>query len=237
MRIAICDDDKIMLDILATMVADCMQRYEEQTEIVTYLRATELVKDNSVQAYDAVFLDIEMPEMSGEEAAKCLREKSREQIIIFATNYEHLVFRSFSARPLRFLRKDHLKRDLSEAISAMLDEHAWVNDRIVLEYRGEIHTFLTREIRYCETYNHETIIHTVRESITLRMPIKNMEKLLCARGFVRTHKSYLVNMRYMCSLGKEVICLSNPEETLPLSRRRVKDVREKFLIYLPNRGI
>ncbi|MBO5597170.1 MAG: response regulator [Oribacterium sp.] len=114
MRIAICDDEKRICDILAEKVAKICP----EAEIITFTSGEELLAADKLP--DILLLDIWMPEMSGLDVAKTLRDRDWRKILIFVTGEESQVFSSFDLHPFHFLVKPFADEKLSE----VLDEQA-----------------------------------------------------------------------------------------------------------------
>ena len=114
MRIAICDDEKRICDILAEKVAKICP----EAEIITFTSGEELLAADKLP--DILLLDIWMPEMSGLDVAKTLRDRDWRKILIFVTGEESQVFSSFDLHPFHFLVKPFTDEKLSE----VLDEQA-----------------------------------------------------------------------------------------------------------------
>lgn len=114
MRIAICDDEKRICDILAEKVAKICP----EAEIITFTSGEELLAADKLP--DILLLDIWMPEMSGMDVAKTLRDRDWRKILIFVTGEESQVFSSFDLHPFHFLVKPFADEKLSE----VLDEQA-----------------------------------------------------------------------------------------------------------------
>ena len=118
MRIAICDDEVKICEMLIGKV----KKFFPDVEIISYTSGKELLDEKSIP--DILLLDIKMPDISGIEAAKELRNRNFYNIIIFITGEEEEVFNSFDVQPFHFLVKpvedNKLKSVLDNAINMSL---------------------------------------------------------------------------------------------------------------------
>ena len=116
MRIAICDDEKRICDILAEKV----RKNCPGEEIMTYTSGEELL-DADISP-DILLLDIKMPGMSGMDVAKTLRDRDWRKILIFITGEEDQVFNSFDLHAFHFLVKPVADEKLKEVLDNAVKE-------------------------------------------------------------------------------------------------------------------
>lgn len=90
-KIAVCDDNEKMLDILNQTIVQEFQKYTNDFSAKSYVNGNLLLDDNNNTPFDVLFLDIDMPQISGFEIAKKLRDEFKQCFIIFITNHSELV--------------------------------------------------------------------------------------------------------------------------------------------------
>jgi DNA-binding LytR/AlgR family response regulator len=200
---------------------------EENTEInnVVFSKSSEFILTNDI--YDAVFLDIEMPEMNGFDVATEINKKNRDTLIIFTSMHNNFVFKSFEYAPFSFLRKDELNNDLRPLLKRILIKLDKNNYVIEISTSDGLISLKISDIYYIEVIQHTLIFHTENDSFYTRKPLALIEKELLNRGFIRSHKSYLVNCNKINKLDKSSIILDNTK-IIPLSRSFEKSVQDKF---------
>lgn len=231
MRIAICDDDAEFAEGLREKAENRFSALNARPVFSVYTDGAPLVSGTS--DFDAVFLDIDMPEINGFEIAEKINCES-ECLIVFVTSYDELVYSSIKFRPFRFIRKSYLDNELPEAINAL-------NNAILKRAAGKrfklrsnnADVFLgVDEIIYIETFGHWLRIY-VRGGDMLECygSLSDMEGQLSKLGFVRTHKSYLVNCRYVYSIAGGRVILTDKTE-IPLSRYKSDAVRSRIKNYI-----
>ena len=119
MRIAVCDDEVTMLKLISSLVRSEFENRNENVVVSSYLKAEQLIRDFTSKSFDAVLLDIRMPDMDGFEAARLLRENNPEVRIVFITTEVGLVYDSFDFQPFAFIPKtppDTMKSRLSHTM-------------------------------------------------------------------------------------------------------------------------
>lgn len=231
LKIAVCDDDKIMLDCLCERIAEECRRQDAEIYVDKFSSGKDFLNANKTEPYDVVFLDIDMPEINGFEVAEKISEKA---LIIFVTTHDELVYSSLKFQPFRFIRKTHLNNELSETLTSVIERISKRNAERKIEFQtkdGKIYLFAD-EIEYIEVYGHWLrVVVTNGEPIECYGSLSDIEKRLRSIGFVRTYKSYLVNFKYVYSLEKTKVVMDNKTE-IPLSRYKSDGVKEKFKNYL-----
>ncbi len=108
LKIAVCDDDPIMLDFVSKNANTLLAQSGAGHTTVRFLSGTEFLKAHKAAPFDVVFLDIDMPKISGFDVAEQINNIN-ETLIIFVTSHDELVYSSIRFRPFRFIRKTFLK--------------------------------------------------------------------------------------------------------------------------------
>lgn len=222
MKIAIVDDDKNSIRNLSNVLIDS---YGEIVESIDKFHSPALFLNSNVD-FDILFLDIEMPEISGIELSK--NQSLAGANIVFVTSKESLVFEAYNTtNALGFIRKDNLINDLKVIMDKFNDSNS-VDKVIVVKKDKSIVKIPYRDILYIENQSNDIIIHTNHNSFVKRYKISDLEKELADFNFIRCHVGFIVNLNYIDYIGDRGITLSNGD-MIPLSRKRIKLVKEKFL--------
>lgn len=230
-RAAICDDEPVMLDHLHRHISAEFVRQGAEVRIEKFTAGRSFLEAENAEPFDVVFLDIDMPEIGGFEIAEKISEKA---LIIFVTSHDELVFSSLKFRPFRFIRKTHLDDELPETLSSVIERVAKIKAEKKIEFQTkDSKIFLPAdEIEYIEVYGHWLrVLVNAREPVECYGSLSEFENLLAPLGFVRTYKSYLVNLKYVYSLEKTKVVMDDKTE-IPLSRYKAAEIKEKFKEYL-----
>lgn len=228
-RIAMCDDDKDFLEKLKLSVAKYFSSKNDELDITVFSDGSSFLSHNA--DYNAVFLDIDMPDIGGFEIAEQL---SGETLIIFITTHDELVYSSLKFRPFRFIRKAYLEEELPETLDDVDKEISRLgkSKKFMLQTKNGEVLLNVNDIKYIEIYTHTIHIYTADNKILdCYGSLSVLEKQLDSFDFVRTHKSYLVNCKYIFSIEKNRITLDD-KTAIPLSRYKADAVRGKFKNYL-----
>ena len=170
-----------------------------------------------------------MPRLNGLQLAKDLRRLDKQVFLLLVSGREEYVFESLQAKPFRFIRKASFDADLNEAVEQLAGE--------MLESREDSHITVqsgtvslrlnASRIIYVESLDKYLNMVAQSRNFSIRYKLSDMEKLLMPYGFIRIHKSYLVNYRFIFSIESRNVVLDSGQK-LPLSRYREREVQQKF---------
>ena len=232
-RGAICDDEPAVLDYLYAHISNEFKRQGADIYIDKFTSGKDFLNAHKIEPYDVVFLDIDMPEISGFDVAEKISVNER-TLIIFVTTHDELVFSSLKFQPFRFMRKAFLDNEIEETVKAVNNKilKRRTDQRIKFQTREKEIFVLTSNIEYIEVFDHWLrVILNEGKTIECYGSLSEFEGQLVPAGFIRTYKSYLVNFKYVHSIEKSQITLDNGTK-LPLSRYKANEVRDKFKEYI-----
>lgn len=233
MRIVFCDDDPVILRHLQTCVKEFFASLGgAEPEYAVYHSGDELIRQG--EQFDIAFLDVEMPGASGIHAGAKLKEKNPRSKIFIVTAYPDYLDEAMRFQVFRYLSKPidktRLFRNLKDAVYAYNIE----TSEFPIETSAGISVRKSEEIIYVESINRKTIIHTTDGDL---ISIKNMEywrETLSLPCFYSTHRSYIINMRFVYSIGRDSIILKNGNKQIAafLSRRKYTHFKNTYLVYM-----
>ena len=230
MRIAICDDEVFFMENLEKQLRVCLGQYDEEQQFAKFSYGSQLLSEQKKNCFDVVFLDIDMPSISGFEVAEKIREEFEQTYIVFVTSKNDLVYDSIRFEPFRFLRKDHLAEELPETIESLLKKMR-MNQQYVIKKDDAVIKINASDIVYVESQKHKLTFHLTNDEISKNDRLKTIEKELSPFGFIRVHSGYLVNCKYIYSIETSTIKLTNNSFVL-MSRQRRAEVKNKFQQYM-----
>lgn len=229
-RVAIVDDSNID----AEYVQGILNGWAEQRR--AYIQAEMFPSAESFlfryaedKDWDILLLDIEMGAMDGVFLAKKIRQDNESVQIVFITGFADYISEGYDVSALHYLMKpvkqDKLFAVLDRAIAAIQK-----TERVILlPVGGEMLRLPVGQVQYVEAFSHTVAIVTGIDTIQVKMPISEIEKLL-GDGFIRCHRSYLVGLKHIARLSKTEVILDNGK-TLPLSRSAAVSVHKAFISY------
>jgi len=239
-RIAICDDDKHTLSVLERYISNGFKVHTDEFIVKCYDNGKRLLSDNSFNAFDVLFLDIDMPKISGFDIAQKLRSDFSRCFIIFVTSHSNLVYDSLDYQPFHFIQKNPPKY-LEESFYSVIDKlmnHMKQNKKITLENDRETVNIYFRNIVYIESDKHylNYYIQNREEPVLIRGTINEMEKALEIYSFIRIHRRFIVNLRYIkyidTKIGKVCLNFNGKSKSLSLGQSYKTRVNEIYGIYL-----
>lgn len=231
-RIVICDDEEKARQMLKQQLAGWPGWGEIPIELHVCGDARQLLEIAELHQPDLILLDIEMEGMNGLRAAEQLGPAAQGAKLLFVTNLEHLVFEALQHHPYGFVRKSRLAEDLQRYLGDFLEGYCWEHKAFTFEGKsGKFQVFL-KKISYIESYGHQVLLHQtdgkVWELKGRATSLEALERKLGGQGFIRCHKSYLVNCREIYFVGNDELRLREGK-VLPVSHRRICQVRKVVL--------
>jgi DNA-binding LytR/AlgR family response regulator len=191
--------------------------------------------------YDVVFLDVRMPMLDGIELAHVLRRFAIPPAIVFVTAYDEYAVRAFDIGACDYLLKpvsrERLRTALERALGhpperpdALADDDSFA--AIPVETAGRTRFISREQVRWVEAEGDYVRLHLADgDAHLVRIPISHLEERWSAYGFVRIHRGYLVPLRHITefSVASGVHTVTVAGRALPVSRRHVRDVRDRML--------
>uniref|UniRef100_UPI004057BB45 LytR/AlgR family response regulator transcription factor n=1 Tax=Acetatifactor sp. TaxID=1872090 RepID=UPI004057BB45 len=235
LKIAVCDDNKVDQDY----VIDLLRKYADEKgiilEIHAFISAEQfLFQYADEKDYQIIVLDIEMEKMNGVELAKKLREDNREIQIFFITGYPDYISEGYEVEALHYLMKPVSGQKFFKVMDKAVANLKVAEKVLFIQGNGEMLKVLAKNIYYVEVFSHSCIIHTTEGDIETQMSISDLEKNFL-EGFIRVHRSYLVNLEQVKKIARTEIFLENGS-TVPLARRKYKDVNIAFIRHFGGRA-
>ena len=230
-NIAICDDDKYLLNSLEGILEKLGKKIGLEFQIETYSDGQDLVRDiNKGCKYDIIYLDIEMKELNGIDTAKEIRTTDDIVIIIYVTNYESYAKVLFSLKPFEFIMKPVNENIFESILERAIQELLKYKFYYCFKFNKSWYKVLVQDIIYFESEKRTICIHTVNEDLRFYGKLSDIEKHFynSKAVFWRIHQSYLVNFQYILKISYENILLMDGTE-LSISDERRKEISLKYL--------
>lgn len=230
--VILCDDNEILLTRYQTKLSNLAKAYQEEVRFLIFTSGESLLFQLSEHPNEAdiIFLDILMNRLNGIETAKKLRSMGCISEIIFLTSSEEFVFDSFDVSPLHYILKgsptEDQKLDEIFAVAIALTKEK-ETDVFLLESSGQKKKIPLHKISYFEIRGRIMTIHFGTESLDFYAGMDAVAESLQKKRFVRCHKSYLVNLKYIDTIQKNGIVLVNGVE-IPLGSSYARDVKLAF---------
>ena len=236
-KIAICDDDVFMTTVMEGMLLELSKQEYIQIKFDVFFDGSTLLESiRNGNYYDLIYLDIEMRQMGGVDAALQIREIDTSVLIVYVSGYERYLKQLFNVEPFRFISKPIDKAEFKDVFVA-----AYKRICMKIEYFSYINNkFLKKmplsNISYFESKGRVIYIHEVGKFRGREKPeekfygkISEVEDQMknAYRRFLRIHQSYLVNFDYIKHLTSTTVCMMD-DTILQISKERQKSIRQEF---------
>ncbi|GAB5410412.1 MAG: LytTR family transcriptional regulator DNA-binding domain-containing protein [Balneolaceae bacterium] len=211
-------------------------------------QASEAIEEINSLKPDVVFLDIQMPGLDGFDVVSLLEKPL--PYIIFVTAYDQYAIKAFDVFALDYLTKpvrlerlqlcidrlsdlSEIKRAQEEPLRKAIKEQETKPIHVLTAKKGRgIHILDINDILYLEADDKLLYAHTSENKYRIDGTLNALELRLSDGRFVRSHRSFLVNLKHVTELipwfsGTYELKLSNNSQ-IPISRRRVKEVKARL---------
>ena len=165
------------------------------------LQALSILEQETI---DLVFLDIQMPELTGLQLSKIIKGKTK---IIFTTAYSQFALDSYDVNAVDYLLKpfeferfyEAVKKVATTSVSPIAEVPKNTSEYLFVKTDGKnnFEKIEVKDILYIEALRNYVVIHLVANQIITNNTLKNIEELLPKSEFVKTHKSFIVALRHI----------------------------------------
>ena len=231
-NIAFCDDDISVLEELQGLIRQYEEEHERKIACASYPSPLELMAaiEKGIR-FDILFLDIIMPGENGMDVAAEIRRVDDNVKIVFLTSSSEYAVRSYAVGAFYYQLKPIKKADFER----LLDSVLWNWDRertnsIVLRSKNGITRIELKHLEYCEVIHRTLFIHMDNGKVLECIGSLDglCKELDVYGGFLRPHRSFLVNLDYITNISYRAITMSCQVE-IPIPRGKYHDVKDVFL--------
>ena len=238
MHILICDDNSDAVVQEEFVIEEAMDAIKKHGNIRTFTSAKAClaaVQENK-KHYGIVFLDIEMPYISGIELGKKIKEINPMIQIIFVTSFEKYSLSAYDVHPFHYVVKP-LKTEKVKEILLSVMQYEKIGSltisngsKLKVEINRDIISIPTGSICYIEKEKNICNIVTESREYQTYASLKELEEQIInlkVEGLYRCHQSFIVNLRCVQRYEGSGFVLEN-EITVPVSRGKRTEAKKKF---------
>lgn len=232
LHIAICDDEQYYLEKIEKLLQEqLLQQGISIFKLDTYSSGETLLADSeAVTRYQAIFLDINMPDLNGLKVAEKIREQCPNILLIFITAFIDYALEGYKMEAIRYLVKDMLEEMLPECVEAIIKKLYLQAQRMKYNFIEGKKALPVDRIYFIESQKHKLIFNVYaikQKQYSLYDKLDNIEKGLAEYGFLRIHKSYLVNAMYIEDICNYKVKMQDGR-LLPVPRAKFQKVKEQY---------
>ena len=231
LKFAVCDDEKEVRDYLSSRIHDALAAEDLDGRVETFSGAQALVRlyEEEKAEFDLLFLDITMPGLDGLTAAKRIREKNKDVMLVFITASAEYVFSGYEVRAFRYILKPELVNGFAGVFRDCLKELTKADEvRFTFQSGAKTVSVPIKEIYYFESDKRKVNLYCGGRSYSFYGKLDEVETQLKKHDFVRCHQSFLINALKISSLGQNEVTLADGT-VVPVSKHRAKETNEAFL--------
>lgn len=236
LRIALCEDEQHQLDWLQETVTIWGKKGKKAIHLNVFKTAKDLLRYyQTAGQYDVVLLDINMEVgISGMEAAQAIRKLDEEVFIIFITANKDYLTKGYEVEAFRYLLKPIQQDGLFSALDGVVAKlEAKEHEVILIPALDGYAKVALSDVLFIESRGHFMKFHLEKGVMEMRRTLSSMEQTLGTKGFIRSHRCYLVNLRRIFRL-KEDHCLLDNGQRVPVSRKQYPVVKKAFMDWVAN---
>ena len=227
-KIAICDDSTADQNYIKDMTRRWAAKGRHILHIDTFVSAESFLFHYAEHKdYDILLLDIEMEGMDGISLAKKLRQENDQVQIVFVTGFPDFMAQGYEVSALHYLLKPLEEETLCRVLDRAAANLKKADRSVIFTVDGEALRLDVREIMSAEALAHFCRINTLRGQFEVRQNFSELAEKL-GEGFIRTHRSYLVQVACIRRISKTEVILDNWEK-VPLSRSNYHAVNQAFI--------
>ena len=205
----ITDDEPLAVSLLEKYVSE-MPDFELLSTFLNPIEAIEFIQNNEV---DLVFLDIQMPELSGINFMKIVGDKVK---YILTTAYSEFAMEGYEHNVIDYLLKpitiSRFQKSIEKAVERLSKPAEQEKNFVFVKSSGQQHKILFDDILYIESIKDYVNIKTKNQEYIVLDTLKSLEEKLPESTFARIHKSYILNLNQIKSIDSKSVLLISEQE-------------------------
>ena len=236
MNCVIIDDEPAAIEVLKFHLSNIpfvtlQKSFRDPLDALDYLQKHEV---------DLLFLDINMPKLSGISFPKFLQKPP---LIVFTSAYSEYALKSYELNAVDYLLKPiefdrllqavikvkHILNKKNDDIITSSNTSEDISDQTIFIKSGsEFHQLSIQNIKYIESDGNYVTFHTIKRPILARYKLSEVLELLPKEYFKRIHRSYIIGLKHLETVKKHTVIIDGNE--IPIS----SNYRESFLSFINN---
>ncbi len=229
-KIAICDDIVSEQERLKSLLLET--ELFDSANFCFFKNGRDLVDSyDKGERYDLIFLDIDMPEISGIEAGKYINSIDADAILIFVTNCPQYAIEAFDCNAFHYLLKDSDFEKFYTVITKAFERYKNLHKSILLSTKEGQFKLSINDIYYVECCQKYLYFYTQDKRHITKGTLSQAYDMLAPFGFYQVHQGYIVNFEKIISITGTDITLQNDMKVV-MSIRKKKEVLKAYSNYI-----
>lgn len=242
-KVIIIDDEKPARDLIKVYLKD-FEEIEIAAECENGFAGIIAIHEYKPEL---IFLDIQMPKVTGFEMLEVLEDE--DPAIIFSTAYDEYAIKAFEHHTIDYLLKPYTKTRFAQAVNKALNEiekgnsksakeisetlnyeSSKVLERIVVKENDEIVIIPIDKVKYFEAQGDYIHIYTDKKRYIKMLTLKKLEQSLNPSNFIRVHRGYIIQIKHITKIEKytkdSFLAILKTDEKIPVSKSGYKKLKE-----------
>ncbi|MFD3445915.1 LytR/AlgR family response regulator transcription factor [Microbacteriaceae bacterium 4G12] len=231
MNISIVDDNKDILNEELRLLKSILSKENVIAEIHTFTSGNPFLFALEDKIFDLILLDIEMPDRTGIEIAKIVREKSKHSLIIFITSHLEFAVDSYELNIFRYIPKDRIEEKLPLALKDAIKMIQLTNKRFyTIQTKTRFHKIPLNSILYLYKDGKNSVFVTEDDSIKVRKSLAEVFSEINSKEFFYVDKGIIVNLLYVMKIQDKMAVLKN-NEIISVSRNHINELKSRIHMF------
>lgn len=233
-KLAFCDDEIVELDHIRRLLEEYRIKRDQKLDCISFQSPLELLTEiERGVRLDVLFLDVLMPGETGIDVASEIRKYDTNVKIIFLTSSAEFAVQSYTVGAyfyqLKPIRREEFFSLMDSVISACEKEQ---QNSMILRCRDGITRMELQQLEYCEVIHRTLFIHLTSGKVleTTGSLDELYRQLEPYGGFLRPHRSYIVNLKHVKALSYRGIMMSCLTQ-IPIPRGKYNEIKDAYLEY------
>lgn len=232
MKIAICDNDKTIIDQLTLFINKYKNCKNKKIECYHFYSGEDLLR--SSEHFDVIFLDIEMENMNGMETAAEIRKTDTDVVIVILSGYARYKNQAYALHVFDYIDKPVEENKILNILEE-IERYRIKNAPMYFSFRSKDAMLKVKkeDILYFEYYDRNTWLYTTTGKYVTNYTIAKLNEKLKDYDFFSPHRAFLLNFYHIYSYTANRIIIDDQLKTeIPISQLKTKEFKEKFIQYL-----
>ncbi len=239
MKVLICDDERIHLDILESELMAYQAQVGVEIQVSRACTGFEALKVLKCETFDAAFLDIGLKDMTGIELANKIRSYDEQIPLIFISSHGQFRDQAFDLFAFNYLTKPIETRRFVKIMDRLMKIVVQpLRDKTYYAYKakGQLHRVDYSDILFFEKCRNHMFLHTKKQEMTMQKTMKELVNELDPAVFMQCHQGFVVNMQKIRSVKGSEIEMTDLEKRIPIGRTFHEATMRRVMKSLQKRG-
>lgn len=234
-RIGLCDDNKLYTDALEKILYNISKKEDIQLEIKSFHSGESLISfcERHGDYFDILFLDILMDGYNGIKTAEAIRKLTLDVFIVFVTSSKDYALDGYSVNAHSYILKPFSPEDIRSIFLTIHKKISFkLSNTIYIKNNQDIFTLNLNNIVYFESNLRKITAYMIDgTSLTFYNKLSKLEEEISSSMFVRSHRSFLVNVMFIKNIvGLDIMTINN--KIIPISKKYLNSTRDNFTYYI-----